>query len=218
MRLHFNLSPSKTLVPFDHLPGLVGALHKWIGQNNIHNDLSLYSFSWLKGGGITKWGLNFKYGASFFISAFDDSLLKQIIMGIQAQPEINWGMEVRDIIIEETPTFSEKERFQVASPVLIKRRIGEREHHFKYSDAETNNLLTETLQHKLNKAGLADNSLNVRFDEQFAFPKTKKVNYKGIGNIANICPIIIEGKPESIAFAWNVGIGNSTGIGLGALK
>ena len=28
----------------------------------------------------------------------------------------------------------------------------------------------------------------------------------------------LKGSPEQIAFAWDVGVGNSTGIGFGALK
>jgi CRISPR/Cas system endoribonuclease Cas6 (RAMP superfamily) len=30
--------------------------------------------------------------------------------------------------------------------------------------------------------------------------------------------VIIKGTPEQLAFAWNVGLGNSTGIGFGALN
>ena len=41
---------------------------------------------------------------------------------------------------------------------------------------------------------------------------------KGIENRASICPLIIIAKPETIAFTWNVGIGNSTGIGFGAIS
>ena len=43
-------------------------------------------------------------------------------------------------------------------------------------------------------------------------------NYNGVENKASWCPVIVEGKPETKAFAWNVGLGNSTGIGLGAIK
>jgi CRISPR-associated endoribonuclease Cas6 len=42
--------------------------------------------------------------------------------------------------------------------------------------------------------------------------------YKGIANKANWCPVIIKGRPETKLFAWNVGLGNSTGIGFGAIK
>ena len=40
----------------------------------------------------------------------------------------------------------------------------------------------------------------------------------GIKNKASICPVIVKGTSEQIAFAWNVGVGNSTGIGFGALN
>lgn len=43
------------------------------------------------------------------------------------------------------------------------------------------------------------------------------VTYRGIGNRANMCPVIIDGRPETKAFAWEVGIGNSTGIGFGSI-
>ncbi|MGN9307593.1 CRISPR-associated endoribonuclease Cas6 [Enterococcus faecium] len=56
------------------------------------------------------------------------------------------------------------------------------------------------------------------FDRTYYAAKTKLVYYKNIGNKTSICPVIIEGTPEQIAFAWNVGVGNSTGIGFGALK
>jgi CRISPR/Cas system endoribonuclease Cas6 (RAMP superfamily) len=30
--------------------------------------------------------------------------------------------------------------------------------------------------------------------------------------------VIVEGSAEAVGFAWNVGIGNGTGIGFGALR
>ena len=75
----------------------------------------------------------------------------------------------------------------------------------------------------MEKAGLPiDNSLDIEFDLTYLKKCTKKFNYKKgkhvIENIASWCPVIIQGKPETKVFAWNVGVGNSTGIGFGALK
>lgn len=50
MRLHFKIKTSRKALPFDHLPLLTGTIHKWLGQNNEHGDVSLYSFSQLEGG------------------------------------------------------------------------------------------------------------------------------------------------------------------------
>ena len=59
--------------------------------------------------------------------------------------------------------------------------------------------------------------LDISFDLTYAKKKIKFINYRGIRNKANLCPVYIKGKPETKAFAWNVGIGNSTGIGFGSI-
>jgi len=67
-------------------------------------------------------------------------------------------------------------------------------------------------------AGLADDQFDIRFDTSYPRAKPRKINYKGIENKASWCPVIIKGSPETKLFAWNVGLGNSTGIGFGAIR
>lgn len=50
MRIHISTTKNTSLVPFDYQQKLVGTIHKWIGDNSVHDRISLYSFSWLKGG------------------------------------------------------------------------------------------------------------------------------------------------------------------------
>lgn len=218
MRLHLQISKSSKVVPFSHAPVLVGALHKWLGQNGWHNHLSLHSFSWLKGAERGNGGFIFPRGASWFISAYSAEFLKKLIQGIQHDPAINYGLEVKSIAIQEDPEFNDSQQFTLASPVLIKRREGERVKHYVFSDTESNKYMTETLVTKLSKVGLDANGVEVKFAKDYPSPKTKLVTYNGIGNKASMCPITINGTPEQLAFAWNVGIGNSTGIGFGALN
>ena len=94
MRLILKLTKNQSVVPFNYQRHLVGAFHKWIGENQIHDDISLYSLSWLMGGKIVKEGYHFKYGAEWFISTYDPNLLKTLINGIQKDPEIDFGMVV----------------------------------------------------------------------------------------------------------------------------
>lgn len=218
MRIHLTITKNQFIVPYDHIPILTGAIHKWLGHNDWHNQLSLYSFSWLKGGERGNNGLHFPKGAEWFISAYETALIKKIIQGIQDDPEINYGLTVKLITIQETPQFNESHSFTLASPVLIKRSEGEKVKHFLFSDNQADELLTETLKTKLKKAGLNAEGVHVTFNRDYPYPKTKLINYNGIGNKASICPITVNGTPEQIAFAWNVGIGNSTGIGFGALN
>ncbi|MGK7397629.1 MAG: CRISPR-associated endoribonuclease Cas6 [Candidatus Cyclobacteriaceae bacterium M3_2C_046] len=197
---------------------LTGALHKWIGKNDIHDHLSLYSFSWLQDAKKVKDGLDFPYGSSYFISAHDSLLIKMIIQGIQQDPEIGKGLFVKEIIIQEDPVFNDRERFLLASPVFIKRNIDGRDVHFIYSEEKSSQYLTETLTNKLKNAGLSSKGVSVSFDKTYHSPKTKVIYYNKIGSKVSICPVKVSGTPEQIAFAWNVGIGNSTGIGFGAIK
>jgi CRISPR-associated endoribonuclease Cas6 len=219
MRIHFKITKNTKSVPFNYLQNLVGAFHKWLGWNDIHNETSLYSISWLQGGQLKNKALNFPYGATWFISFFDNALAKDCLKGILNDPTIAFGMEVKDVLLQETPNFSEIKKFNVASPVLLRKK--EEQHKSKfyyYSDGIiSDELLTNILQTKLQKAGIDNSGVKVYFDKSYSNPKIKLVSYKDIENKGSICPIIIEGTPEQVAFAWNVGVGHSTGIGFGSL-
>ncbi len=218
MRIYLTLSANKFSVPYTYQQNLVGTFFKWTGQNEIHDELSLYSLSWLLGGKGFKKKLEFPQGALWFMSSPDANLIKKLIKAIQNDPVVAFGMEVKEISIKKTPKFNEKMRFNLASPILIKRFQGDKEIQYNYKHPNANELMTETLKAKLEKAGLDNKNIEIKFDTFFPTPKTKLVTYKGIGNKANFCPIIMEGSPEVIAFAWDVGVGNSTGIGFGALQ
>ena len=219
MRIHIILRSENRIIPFNHQHLLTGCIHKWLGENNEHGALSLYSFSRLIKGKRFKDGLIFDNDSSFFFSAFDNNLVKQIINGIQKSPEMFYGLSVKEIVMQEDPDLSKKELFQIGSPVFIKRRNSDNHiEHIAFNDAKANEYLSETLLRKMQQAGLKDDSLDISFDTSYAKADTKLITYKNIKNRANWCPIIIKGKPETKAFAWNVGLGNSTGIGFGAIK
>lgn len=218
MRIILKTSPTAVIIPFDYQKPLAGAFHKWLGENHIHDDISLYSLSWLQGGKSVKNGLNFKYGAEWHISSHDPVLLKTLIKGIQDDPQISFGMEVNSVTIMETPRFNECEKFYLNSPVFIKRNENGRTRFYLHDDQETDRLMTQTMATKLKKAGIDHEGMKISFDKTYRNPKTKKISFGGIDCRASFCPVIIEGTPEQIAFAWNVGVGNSTGIGFGALR
>ena len=194
-------------------------LHDWMGRDNKeHGKLSLYSFSWLKKGDLLpKRGWSFPYGTEYFISTHQPELLKSIIDGIQEDNYFGFGMEVSGITVQQEPLFAEKQRFLVGSPVFIKRREGERHQYYYPGDENADLYLTESLQNKLSAAGISAEGAEVVFDKTFKNPPQNGISYKGIFNKGAFCPVIVSGSAEQIAFAWNVGVGNSTGIGFGAL-
>ena len=52
MCIYLRTTPNDVIVPFDYQQKIVGTIHKWLGNNEIHDKISLYSFSWLLGGNM----------------------------------------------------------------------------------------------------------------------------------------------------------------------
>jgi CRISPR-associated endoribonuclease Cas6 len=217
MRIHLHLTPNIRIVPFNYQQNLVGAFHKWLGKNIVHDSLSLYSLSWLRNGKAVKNGLSFDNGAQWFISSIDTDMIRKLLYAIPEDPTVNWGMEVHEITMQTEPYFTNEASFRLCSPVFIKRTVGKKIKYYLHTDSESGGLMTETLQHKLKSVGLNDSGVEVRFDSSYPNPQTKKITFNNIDSRASLCPVIIKGSPEQIAFAWNVGVGNSTGIGFGSL-
>lgn len=217
MRLNLTLqSNPQTELPFDYQHKLVQTFHGWLPSNDIHDDISLYSLSWLSGGRAVDGKLVFPNGANWFISFHDERIAKHLLAGMLRQTETTFGMRVMDVQILEEPDFGETARFICASPILAKEREGDVTHHRTFNDATADDILTKTLQTKLTNAGLSTD-VSVRFDRTYPHAKTKLVTIKDIKNRASMCPVIVEGAPESVSFAWSVGIGHSTGVGFGAI-
>lgn len=222
MRIYLQTTPNDSLVPFDNQQRLLGTIHKWLGNNEAHDKISLYSYSWLLGGkNVNDKGLTFNKGAHFFVSFYEEQYLKRLMKAILSDPDMFCGLKVTDITIAEPPLFTnEPQSFRVASPIFIKRRQDESRNYkfYLYDDKESNMLMTETLKHKMQEAGLPeDETLKVEFDLNYPHKQVKMVTIHGIKNRASMCPVIIHGTPQSKLFAWTTGVGNSTGSSFGAL-
>ncbi len=219
MRIYLKLSPSKELVPFNYQQSLVGAFHRWLGENELHDSLSLYSLSWLEGARKKEDGFDFPNGAGFFISSPLRELHQKVVQGIFDGQHIRWGMKVQEVRMRVTPNFGKRQRFVVQSPVFIQRRLDKEKHqqYFFPPDSAANQYLTETLQHKLQRFNLPPN-VSVAFDPDYKKVGFKKVRFNNIDIKASFCPVIVEGDERAVQFAWEVGVGNSTGIGFGALR
>lgn len=219
MRIYLKLSKNDTSIPFNYQELLTGVIHKWIGRNNeVHGNPGHFSFSWIQNAIANKKGINLKADAYFFIGTYEESLLKQIIKGVLEDPVMFHGVKVIDVQIKNVPNFNTSEKFLMASPVLLKMKEESKINHVTLEDDNFEEVLTESFKNKLEKANLNPEGVSIRLNPETNFRQTKLVTYKGIKNRTSLAPIIIEGTPEQIAFAWCVGLGNSTGIGFGALK
>lgn len=217
MRIVLLVSVPEEVIPFDHQHQLAGTIYKWLGNNGDHGKISLYSFSRLQGGRNTKKGLRFENGASFFFSAHEPEVVKRLVSGVMTNRSMFYGMEVKEVQLVSDPDLSQQELFSPCSPIFIKRRNGEKIDHILYDDPKAGEYLKETLTTKMKEAGIEDGTLEVSFDPSFRRAGSKMVTYDGTMNKCSWCRVIIKGRPETKLFAWNVGLGNSTGIGLGAI-
>lgn len=221
MRLHLKLSPNTEPVPFDHLHRLTGTLHKWLGENDAHDGLSLYSFGWLGGAKPVGKGLQFPGGAEWSVSFLSDELSDRLRGGIRQDPALFAGMRVYEIRELITPGFGPAAQFQVDGAVLTRqnRDDGGRDH-LTFRDEAADETLTRTLRTRLDAAGLADDARQTaaRFDRSYDKARTKLVTLKGTRYRTSECPVIVEGTPAAVRAAWLLGVGELTGMGLGALK
>ncbi len=220
MRLQLHLSPNTEPVPFNHLHCLTGALHKWLGENDIHDGLSLYSFGWLQGGEKVGKYLHYPHGATWNIGFHDSQYAWQLAKGIIQDGELGFGMHVKKALEAKVPSFTNTHTFLVDGMVVVrKKRADDTREYLLYDDLQADILLTDLLKKKLkvvNPAGDYQN-VSVQFDRSYAKPRTKLVDIKGTKHKGSSCPVIIKGPPEAIDFAWKVGVGELTGSGMGAL-
>lgn len=219
MRLHLYTTPNTFHIPFNYQHKLTGVIHKWLGENNEeHGGISLYSFSWLQNAKVCDSGLSFPNGTDWFISIYDRQRAKDVLFAIREQPEMFCGIQVEEITFEEEPDLSKREVFYLGSPILIKRKDGDKTVEYGFENPICGKLMENTLRTKMQKVGLTeDSTLRIEFDLSYERKKKKLVWYDGISSKANLCPVIIHGTNETKQFAWNVGLGNCTGIGFGSI-
>jgi CRISPR-associated endoribonuclease Cas6 len=219
MRLHLKLTPNTEPIDFNYQHKLTGVLHKWLGQNELHDKISLYSFSWLRGYVATSNdGLFFPKGAHWFISFWEKEYGKDLIQGIVSEPDLFKGLKVDKVQVKDEPDFDNVDHFRVASPVLVRKvRDDKTREHLSYNKEEADPLLKRTLNTRIKAAGLDVGDFDIGFDRSYQGARTKLVHYKNNKLVSSLCPIKVKGSPELKRFLWTVGAGELTGSGFGAI-
>jgi len=236
MRLNLKLTANTgDPVPYNHLHWLTGFLHRCVGESTLHDQLSLYSFGWLGGGKRAEGGggLAFPQGSTWRVSFHDARHAKRLIDGAMQEPRVfadeegndDYGMRVFEIKEQEAPAFNGSHRFKTDGAPVIARRYredGSREYLLSGEHPEAaGEVMTRVLRRKLTAAGYDQEhpeSVTVQFDEMYPHARDKVATVKGTDHKGSICPVVVEGTPEAVRFAWTVGVGELTGSGFGALR
>ena len=130
-------------------------------------------------------------------------------------------MRVVEAREQAVPAFGEAYRFKVDGPVVARRdREDGSKAYLLWDEAAADEALTRALRWKLQAAGFEGSAqeATVRFDRSYGRARTKLAQIKGVKHKGSECPVIVEGTPEAVRFAWLVGVGELTGSGFGALQ
>lgn len=218
MRITLNFEP--TMVPFieptqNYVNGMV---HFILGENNpYHNSFSNYSVSFLIGGTLTTDGLIFPNGGKVYISSPDNIFIETVLLGLIQKKNI----KLRDIRLMSYDVSDIKinNRYDIVktlSPILLKK--GEKR--FTFKDEEFLPLLKQQCIAKLTKNGLTSTDLNGFNIKPFHFEnaKVKLPKIKNVVNPSSDVMLVIEGSAKARKMIYEMGLGNSTGCGFGAIK
>jgi len=221
MKFRIQLTASRIPVPFNYAYRLCGLFHHWLGKNDLHDKISLYSLGWLKGKTqVRDHALCFPDGAAWDIGIYNSGLSEQLIRGLLLKDFEFHGMQIRKVDLLKPPVFEDGEhRFLAGSPILLRKLEDDGSRtHLTYNEPESREVMNRVIHKKAEEAGFEPGKyLNLQFDSSYRNPKTKLVDIKGIKNRASVCPVIAEGPPEALEFLWTVGAGELTGVGFGSL-
>jgi CRISPR-associated endoribonuclease Cas6 len=217
-RLELTLTYPTEVVPFNYQYQVGGRIHKWLGKNKYHDDISLYSYSWLNGEyTLFSTGLFYTYGAKLEISSYHPEFIEHLLKGIKKDKKFLYGMKVSSTQVIDVPIFGKDNyTFKSYSPILIRKQVGDERQYFTYKHSEANCRLTEIMRNKMASVGLSGD-ISISFDPTSPVKKEKLIDIRGLKNPCSICGVKVNGDPELIRFAYTVGVGHSTGMGFGFL-
>ena len=245
MRIKVNFSKNTSGVPNNNKV-VLEYLHRCLGRDNkYHDKASSYNVSHLYGGEISQQELNtlnFPNGGYFVVSSMDNEFMSKVLMGLLGNPDISYGIKFTNIEHINEQFITGWNHFAVLSPFIIKGNYGKNDYSFmtlngeyKRSDGKWSveenekynfqNVVKEYLINKLKKIddSLDLTSFNVKIDEfdrdgkKHNKHKVKKVYVKNVLNYANQCQVSIHCNKRVAELLYNIGIGQSTGAGFGAM-
>jgi CRISPR-associated endoribonuclease Cas6 len=229
MKLKIEFTKNTELVPFGYISNLNGYLHKVLGSNNeYHDEISLYSTSFLHGGKISKNKKYFEFpdGAIWYISSPDKNFINRFVSNVYQNLNFAFGMELQSVELIETEIRENDGYylFYTKSPILLKQRDFEtrKNVYLTYQDdvKATSNIMKGIILKKAEKASMPikNEDFDIFFDYGYTGKKIKWVTIKTVKNKTSVCPVFLRtNKPEIAEFIYGIGVGHSTGSGFGFL-
>lgn len=217
MRAYLKISAKNKIIAYDHRDQLIAIIRAWLGIKDDQEKLPFYSFSRFENIRNTPEGISFFNETAFFFSSPNTELVKNIHNGVKQNPSLFNGLRVIDIELVEDPDLSKREVFYAASPLIINPRIENKNEYILYNHIEADTIIKEITQNKLAAADIIDETFHIEFDKNYVNAGAKKITYNEKVMRASWCQIILKGLPETKRFIWNIGLGDHTELGFGAI-
>lgn len=189
MRVRVNISGGQS--DYYSYNRLRGCIHKWLGENNVHDGISLYSFSWV---------INDR---CFYFSTPVDKLMLDFLAGLQRDATMFNGFVVDGFDFVGTDTSKPFYRCPTAFHVKDNGK-------YLYFDG-ADNVATRIANQKLKLLGI-NGTVNVSFAPN---GKNKMFDIHKIKVKCFQCPVRLYGDDAAKQAILETGIGNLTGCGFG---
>lgn len=219
IRIYFEKT-NKT-IPFNNQHQMNGFIYTMLGDNagKYHDSFSGYSVSSIQGGRMSsdKSGLIFENEPYINFTSDDMNVCKDfvsaIINAIDNKSADFFGLYPVRFETYDFPCGKKFDVVKTISPILLKKNGR------KLTIRDDNWLeeLTENCKNKLRHNGIEDNTFKIVIGNKEAV-KNKMVN---VGKVFNPCTeavFTVYGKENTRRKLYNMGLGNSTGTGFGAVK
>ena len=218
MRVLFYFTKPTGEVPVNNQDKMNSYIHSCLGSNNkYHDTFSDYSISSLQGGRLTDKGtLSFENSEPYIVvSTLNEKFLNDIMLGIMASQKEVMTMKFDHCEVADFKPHKFFDKVISISPILLKDKNDKK---IVYQDAGWLERLNEQSIAKLGHMDIIDPTFKIEFSGDQKRAK-KKLVY--VGTVSNPCSSVrlkVSGTKEARTAIYNLGLGNSTGCGFGAVK
>lgn len=216
-KIYFNLSKDKNenIIPFINQKELNKFIYRTLGDGNKYHDaFSDYSISSIQGGKFfDKNHIIFLNRPYIYVSSKNIDFLTTLTDNIEKRKYNFFNHYFDEIEIENFRLNEYCDKVNTLSPILLKRN----DIKITFHDENFIESLKDNCVAKLKHFNIFDNSFNI---EMINVDKAKK-KLIVVGNTFNICSMIrmkIYGKRKTREILYDLGLGNSTGCGFGAVE